>query len=109
MRDRDESDRRDPLWYRVLDRFGFPTLVGVTLLGALMWILKVDREDRLAERAAMYKVMDTHASALKELTEAGKLQAEAAGDLSIEIRNNLAEMRAKINSPDYCSKYSNRR
>lgn len=86
----------DPLWYRVLDRFGIPTLVAVTLLAALTWILQTDRADRLVDRDALYKVMGTYSEAVKEQTDAVKEQTHAINNLMRQIDDRLSEMRLRM-------------
>jgi hypothetical protein len=87
---------RDPLWFRVLDRFGFPTLVGVALLAALMQVLAADRRDRSAERERLYVVMDGQAKALQA-------QTDALLGLRGYIDGQLAEMRIARCAPQLTS------
>lgn len=74
-----------PLWFRVLERFGLPTLLALVLMAVLGRMIENDREDRKTANAAM-------ATAIKEqaTTLAGAIreQATAIKDLGEQVEEN---------------------
>lgn len=56
-----------PMWYRVLDRFGLPTLFALVVLSMLWQMWGQVREDWTAQREAMVGAMQQQTQAIKEL------------------------------------------
>lgn len=79
-RDWMHRDSGVPLWYRILDRFGFPTFFGVLTLATLIWLIRADREDRQADRQAFVKAIDAHTEALSKLAD--EVRANTAADIA---------------------------
>jgi hypothetical protein len=86
-----EAQSKDPVWYRLLERFGFPTLVALGLAYGFVGYNKQVREDRATDIAQYSKmvtsVSETNAKALTEVKSA----IDKQGVTLEQIRDSLRE------------------
>jgi hypothetical protein len=71
------SRREDALWYRVLDRFGLPTLMAVLLLGYVLRQGEAERSERRELLAGIRTAIETQTITLRELAAAERAHADA--------------------------------
>lgn len=72
-----------PWWAALLKSWGLPGVIVIASVAGNIWLVKTDREDRIAERSALVAALNENTKAVQGL--AGEVRANTAAD---------AEMRA---------------
>jgi hypothetical protein len=72
-----------PIWFRLLDRFGLPTLFAIALLWHVLATGKADREERHVLLRQLTVAISANTSALEELASSERAHASAV-DRAIE-------------------------
>lgn len=78
--------RDDSTWFRVLDRFGLPTLLTLLLFWAWQGAIREERAAQGVERARLIQVVDRLTVAIETNTEAGRTTAAELAQLSERVR-----------------------
>jgi N-glycosylase/DNA lyase len=72
--------RTDPptaTWYRVLDRFGLPTLFALALLWQMFGTARADREERTVLLEKLTQAVQAQTSAMQEVARAEREHVDA--------------------------------
>lgn len=76
----DTTERRrstDATWFRVLERFGLPTLFALVLLGSTLARERADRSERVELLAKLTAAIEEQTKAFRELRDAEYAHADA--------------------------------
>lgn len=71
------SRREDALWFRILDRFGLPTLMAVMLLAYVLRQGEAERTERRELLLSLRSAIEQQTSTLRDLASAERAHAEA--------------------------------
>jgi hypothetical protein len=89
------SPHNDPLWFRVLERFGLPTLFALLAMGTIFWQIKANREDRREDQKAFLDALQKNTAALDSLRSSVEfaVRVEAGPQLKPWDKNHDAPTR----------------
>lgn len=82
-----------PAWFQVLDRFGFPTLVALIVLGMLAIYARWAREDLATERRTFLEAIDSNTKAVDKVAEGMKKVEDGLEKNRREAEEQSHEMR----------------
>jgi hypothetical protein len=72
-----ERRRLDPLWFRVLERFGLPTLYAIGAGALVVWMVRGDVAERRELLHAIRNAVEQQTVALRDLKTAEDRHADA--------------------------------
>lgn len=82
-----------PAWFQVLDRFGFPTLVALIVLGMLAIYARWTREDVATERKAFLEAIGKNTAAVGDVVDVMKRVEDGMEKTRREAEVQSLEMR----------------